>query len=305
MLADLQPIFRQLLADGVQVRIESAHDLWPVKADQGQLEQVVVNLATNARDAMPHGGSLLIATTNRTIDAQAPGGPRPGDYVVLQVADGGTGMDEKVRARIFEPFFSTKAKDRGVGLGLAMVHDIVNRAGGHISVDSAVGHGTTFTILLPRTTEARAGNIERVAPSAAPAEALTILLVDDEPSVRAIARRLLERAGYIVIEATAGQEAMEIARRAELHLDLLVTDMVMPGLTGRELISQFAAARPGVPIIAITGFAGEADQHGGDEVGLSGLVTKPFSADALLRAVANACASRDCPEPVTDYAEKG
>src|SRR5262249_48334011 len=159
-----------------------------------------------------------------------------------------------------------------------MVHDIVVRAGGHITVASAPGHGTTFTILLPRTMEVKAGVIEDDAPSASPAEARTILLVDDEPGVRAIARRLLERANYVVIEAADGQEAMDIAARTDVHVDLLVTDMVMPGMSGRELISQFAERRPRVPVIAITGFAGEADQPVGSEVGLSGLVTKPFSA---------------------------
>ena len=185
-----------------------------------------------------------------------------------------------------------------------MVHDIVNRAGGHISVDSAPGHGSTFTILLPRTSEAKAGDVERDAPSAAPAEARAILLVDDEPGVRAIARPLLERAGYVVIEAADGNDAMDVAARADVHVDLLVTDMVMPGISGRELIAQFAAVRPRVPIVAITGFAGEADQPARDEVGLSGLVTKPFSADALLRAVATACAPRNYTEQTKDYAEK-
>ena len=293
-LADLQPIFRQLVADGVEVSVQAGGGLWRVKADQGQVEQVVVNLMTNARDAMPHGGVLRISTSNRHLDRrEAPGNPEPGDYVQLDVADTGIGMSDAIRARIFEPFFSTKPKDRGVGLGLAMVHGIVSRAGGHIRVCTAPGEGTTFTVLLPRTTEATGRAVERVAAPEPAADARTVLLVDDEPAVRDITRRLLERAGFRVIEAVDGHEALAIAGRREVKVDLLLTDMIMPGLDGRQVAAGFRAARPGVPVVGITGYAGESDQ---DDVferdGLAGLVTKPFSSDALIRAVASACEGR-------------
>ena len=152
MLSDLQPIFRQLMTDNVNVRLDTERELWRVKADQGQIEQVVVNLATNARDAMPRGGPLRIVTRNQRVEAAHPiDGLPAGDFVALEVIDAGTGMDDGIRARIFEPFFSTKPKDRGVGLGLAMVHGIVTRAGGHVMVESAPGQGTTFRLLFPRT----------------------------------------------------------------------------------------------------------------------------------------------------------
>ena len=292
-LTDLQPIFRQLLADGVKVQVDAAAGLWRVKADQGQVEQVVVNLTTNARDAMPHGGVLRISTANRTIDAAlSPGDPAPGDYVELEVEDSGTGMGDAVRARIFEPFFSTKPKDRGVGLGLAMVHGIVLRAGGHISVRSVPGQGSTFTVLLPRTTETTGLEAVRIQTPEPRADARTVLLVDDEPAVRDITKRLLERAGFRVIEAADGYAALAIASQRDLKLDLLLTDMIMPGLDGREVAARFREARPGVPVVGITGFAGEADQGAVvEQAGLAALVTKPFSADALIRAVASACES--------------
>jgi PAS domain S-box-containing protein len=294
VLTDLQPIFRQLVTDKVDVQLDSERELWRVKADQGQIEQVVVNLATNARDAMPHGGPLRIVTRNRQVNSgqSTTGGPPPGEYVALEVIDSGTGMDDVVRGRIFEPFFSTKPKDRGVGLGLAMVHGIVTRAGGSITVDSVPGRGTTFTILLPRTTEVHRQAATRLEPSASNPRTQTILLVDDEPAVRSITRRLLERAGYEVLEAADGHEALAIAARPEVRLDLLLTDMVMPGLTGQQVIVGFRVARPGVPVVGITGFAGDADEMAAQEAGLAALVTKPFSADALMRAVASACGNQ-------------
>ena len=291
VLSDLQPIFRQLMTDNVNVRLETDRELWRVKADQGQIEQVVVNLATNARDAMPRGGPLRIVTKNQRVEATRPiDGLPPGDFVALEVIDAGTGMEDAVRARIFEPFFSTKPKDRGVGLGLAMVHGIVTRAGGHVMVETAPDQGTTFRLFFPRTTETldhRATLQERISPTPV---ARTVLLVDDEPSVRAITRRLLERAGYRVLEAADGHEALSIAARPDLRVDLLLTDMVMPGLSGQQVVVRFRVARPGVPIVGITGYAGESPQvAAAEEAGLSGLVTKPFSADALIRAVAAAC----------------
>jgi len=264
-----------------------------VKADQGQIEQVVVNLATNARDAMPRGGPLRIITRNQRVEANRPiDGLPTGDFVALEVIDAGTGMDDAVRERIFEPFFSTKPKDRGVGLGLAMVHGIVTRAGGHVTVDTAPGQGTTFRILLPRTTESPEYRTRRPETLAPTPVARTVLLVDDEPSVRAITRRLLERAGYRVLEAADGHEALSIAARPEVRLDLLLTDMVMPGLSGQQVVVRFRATRPGIPVVGITGYAGESPEvAAAGEAGLSGLVTKPFSADALIRAVASACHS--------------
>jgi PAS domain S-box-containing protein len=292
VLLDLAPLLRQLLTDRIEVCLEPDPALWPIKADPGQMEQVIINLATNARDAMPDGGQLQMATANRTVTTASveTGALVPGDYIALVVSDQGTGMRDETRNRIFEPFFTTKARDRGMGLGLAMVHGIVTHAGGHIAVETSWEHGTTFTILIPRTQEATQEGSSTAAPAAPGREARRVLLVDDELGVRTIARRMLERAGYTVIEATGGVEALDALTRDRLHVDLLLTDMVMPGLHGRDLIARFRELRPGVPVVCITGFAGETPEAHGHGDGISAVVTKPFSSEVLLRAVDAACA---------------
>jgi CheY-like chemotaxis protein len=194
-------------------------------------------------------------------------------------------MDADTLTHIFAPFFSTKPKDRGMGLGLAMVHGIVTGAGGSINVVSAPGRGSTFTILLPRTGDHAASS---TAPETVPetvAEPRTVLIVDDEQGVRNIVRRLLERGGYRVIEAADGAAALTIIERSEVHIDLLLTDMVMPGMHGRELIARFRAKRPGLPVISMSGFTGEMTQTRDTSPELAAVLTKPFSSDALFRAV--------------------
>jgi signal transduction histidine kinase len=287
VLRDLQPLFRQFVADGVTVALDCDPSLWRARADQGQIEQIVLNLVTNARDAMPAGGPVQIVTANRTLHDEAAGvGPPPGDYVALVVSDRGTGMTDEVRARIFEPFFSTKPKDRGMGLGLAMVHGIVTGSGGYISVQSTPGGGTTFSLLWPRTT----GSAETagVAPGivARSSGSCTVLLVDDEFGVRTIARRFLEGHGYHVLEASDGHEALRMLSHPSTRVDLLLTDMVMPGMHGRELIGSVHAIRPDLPVVCMTGFAGETDRPSDVVPGVLAVVTKPFSSDALVRAVA-------------------
>ena len=291
VLLDLRPLLKQLATDRIEVSLDTDPDLWTIRADRGQVEQVLLNLATNARDAMPNGGKLQVVTANRTIRASsAETGPLvPGDYVALLVSDQGTGMSEELKARIFEPFFSTKPKGQGTGLGLAMVHGIVTQAGGHVSVDTMPGRGTTFTILVPRVSEVdRATDIEPgLGQAAARQPGRTILLVDDEFGVRTIARRLLERGGHRVIEAGDGLEAMAVVADG-VPLDLLITDLEMPGLHGRDLVARFRIERPGVPIICITGFAGEMGQEQRME-GVNIVLSKPFSSEVLLRAVHEVC----------------
>jgi CheY-like chemotaxis protein len=230
---------------------------------------------------------VQIVTANRTLHAETAGiGPPPGEYVALVVSDRGTGMTEEVRARIFEPFFSTKPKDRGMGLGLAMVHGIVTGSGGYISVQSTPGGGTTFSLLWPRTTEApeTAGTAPGIVARAP--DTCTVLLVDDEFGVRTIARRFLEGHGYHVIEAADAHQALGLLSQASSRIDLLLTDMVMPGMQGRELIASVRAIRANLPVVCMTGFAGETD-HPGDVVpGVRAVVTKPFSSETLVRAVA-------------------
>ncbi len=287
VLRDLTPLFRQFVADGVTVSLDCDPALWRVRVDQGQIEQIVLNLVTNARDAMPDGGPVQIVTANRTLLHGEAGltGPPPGEYVALVVSDRGTGMTEEVRARIFEPFFSTKPKDRGMGLGLAMVHGIVTGSGGYISVHSTPGAGTTFTLLWPRTTEA--ADTDRSAPGAITRspDKCTVLLVDDEFGVRTIARRFLEGHGYHVIEAADGHQALGLLSQPSTRVDLLLTDMVMPGMHGRELIASVRALRSDLPVVCMTGFAGESDHPSDVLPGVLAVVSKPFSSEALLRAV--------------------
>lgn len=292
VLLDLRPLLRQLATGRIELALETDPDLWTIRADRGQLEQVLLNLATNARDAMPNGGLLQIVTANRTVLASSTetGRLAPGDYVALVVSDQGTGMSEELKARIFEPFFSTKPKGQGTGLGLAMVHGIVTHAGGHVSVDSMVGRGTTFTILMPRASalEEDNGAGDASADPITRRPGRTILLVDDEFGVRTIARRLLERGGHRVIEAGDGLEALAVVSDG-VPLDLLITDLVMPGLHGRDLVARFRELRPGVPIICITGFAGEMGEADIRMDGVANVLSKPFSSEVLLRAVSEAC----------------
>jgi PAS domain S-box-containing protein len=287
VLRDLEPLLRQLLTDRVNIETDCDPGLWPVKADQGQMEQALINLITNARDAMPHGGKVQITTANHHIGAPSSdtGSLPAGDYVAVVVSDQGTGIPEELHHRIFDPFFSTKPKDRGIGLGLAMVHGIVTGSGGHVAVESRVGHGSTFTILLPRSDEAATVSTPGQPQVAASGRGSRVLLVDDELGVRTIAGRMLSRSGYVVAEAASGQDALaQIARG--LPVDLLVTDLVMPGLHGHDLIDRVRELCGPIPVVCITGFAGEKDGDLVSIAGVSAVVTKPFSSEVLLRAVA-------------------
>jgi two-component system, cell cycle sensor histidine kinase and response regulator CckA len=294
VLVDLEPLLRQLATPRVEVRTRCDARLWPIKADQGQMEQLIINLATNARDAMPEGGSLRIATGNRTITASAAHADRlpAGDYVALTVEDDGAGMTEDVRLRIFEPFFSTKPRDLGMGLGLAMVHGIVTQCRGGITVESVKDRGSTFTILIPRAQGALQADPE-APPVPGPHQALRrVLLVDDEPGVRSVVGRMLERSGYRVLQAGGGEEALAVLRREPAGVDLVLTDLVMQGMHGRELIARLRELYPRTPVVCMTGFAGEqADANRPDAVA-SVVLTKPFSSDVLLRVVVDALAQR-------------
>jgi PAS domain S-box-containing protein len=292
VVADLDPLLRQSLTPKIDLRLELARPLWTIRTDRGQMEQVLLNLATNARDAMPEGGAVTVTTSNRRVEADraAAAGVEPGDYVALVVRDQGAGMTAEVRARIFEPFFSTKASTGGMGLGLAMVYDIVRESRGRIDVNSTVGEGAAFTILFPRTHDAVSVPTGG-ARSAAPVVGRTVLLVDDEENVRVVARRMLERHGYSVIEANGGSAALATVADASVSLDALLTDLVMPGIDGRELIVRCAAIRPALPVVCMTGFAGEQDSPLGGVGRRVAMLSKPFSQEGLLEAV-NAAVAR-------------
>ncbi len=294
VLRGLEPILRQVLTDGIEIEIECDPALWPVSADQGQMEQLLINLVTNARDAMPRGGHLRITTVNysgqdvpRTEGAVLP----PGPFVAIAVADEGVGMSPEVQARVFEPFFTTKPPTKGLGLGLSMVQSIATESGGFVHLDSAPGRGSTFTIVLPRT---GASAVEADGAEPADAGALrgrSVLLVDDEFAVRAVSRRILEREGCRVYEMSSAADALEVAADGRNHIDALLTDLVMPQMNGRELIARFRQQRPGVPIVCMSGFADASDDASDLGESVVALIAKPFSAATLVRALAGPLAS--------------
>jgi PAS domain S-box-containing protein len=287
LLSDLQKMLGRLIGEDVDLAIIAGADLGQVKADPGQLEQVVMNLCVNARDAMPDGGLLRIETANAELDAGHAARHEPvvpGQYVMLAVSDTGHGIEKEIASKIFEPFFTTKAPGKGTGLGLAMVYGIVKQAGGYVWVYSELGQGTTFKIYLPRIDE------PAVAPEAQETSVPwkgweTILLVEDEGSLRAIAREILEEHGYRVIEATGPNEAIEIAHHHPEPIHLLVTDVVMPGMNGRALAESLVAARPELRVLYMSGYTDDIIAHSGVLESGTLLLEKPFTSLALLGRV--------------------
>jgi two-component system cell cycle sensor histidine kinase/response regulator CckA len=266
-----------------------------VKADPGQLEQVVMNLCLNARDAMRDGGRLRIETANAELDAAFAARHKPmaaGRYVMLAVSDTGSGIEKETQSKIFEPFFTTKERGKGTGLGLAIVYGIVKQAGGYVWVYSEVGSGTAFKIYLPRIDEPAVAPAVEETPTP-PKGWETILLVEDDASLRGLARELLEEHGYRVIEATGPNEAIEIARRNPETIHLLVTDVVMPGMNGRALAEALVAARPTLRVLYMSGYTDDVIAHSGVLAPGVLLLEKPFTVLALLGRVRLALGERD------------
>ncbi len=289
LVSDLEKMLRRLLGEDVELGTRLAPTTGRVKADAGQLEQVIMNLAVNARDAMPNGGKLTLETGNVDLDEAYAADHYParaGPFVMLAVSDTGIGMSEETQAHMFEPFFTTKEKGKGTGLGLATVYGIIKQSGGFIWVYSEVGHGTTFKLYLPRVEELA----ERASqPAQAPARAArgteTVLVVEDEAPVRSVARQVLERHGYTVLEAPSAEAALDIVARYSGTIHLLLTDVVMPGLNGRELANRLAGLRPDAKVIFMSGYTDDAvTRHGVLEPG-SAYVQKPFTPDAIARKV--------------------
>src|ERR1051325_2254435 len=266
-------LLRRLIGADVEVTTSLAPDLGAVKADPGQLEQIIINLAINARDAMPEGGRLAIDACNVE---NAPA--RPGRYVMLALSDTGIGMDDETKARIFEPFFTTKESGKGTGLGLATVYGIVKRAGGFISVESEPGRGTSFKIYLPRVDEPIAPAVTLAAAAEPRRGTETVLVVEDAASVRVVTRQVLERYGYVVLEAPNGETALRLAAKHHGPIQLLVTDVIMPGLSGRQLAGQLAPLRPEMKVLYVSGYADDV------ESGVAYL-QKPFTPQTLARRV--------------------
>jgi PAS domain S-box-containing protein len=281
VVADMDRLLRRLIREDIQLRTVLASDLGAVRADPGQLEQVLMNLAVNARDAMPGGGRLTIETAN----VEGPDAT-PGRYVMLAVSDTGTGMSAETKARIFEPFFTTKPRGKGTGLGLSTVYGIVKQSSGHIVVESELGRGTTVRVYLPRVASvAAAAAAAVVAPPATLEGTETVLVVEDEADVRRSTRKALESRGYSVLAAADGVEALRIAEHHAGTIHLLVSDVVMPGMRGREVGLLLGPARPEMRVLYLSGYADESVVYQGEvEPGLA-FLQKPFTPDALARRV--------------------
>jgi two-component system cell cycle sensor histidine kinase/response regulator CckA len=287
IVAEMGKMLPRLIGEDIDLEISMSPDLGRVKADPSQMEQVVLNLGVNARDAMPHGGKLTIETADVEVDdAFARRHPPmvPGPYVLLAVSDTGVGMDPETQAHIFEPFFTTKEVGKGTGLGLATVYGVVKQSGGYVWVHSEKGRGTTFQVYLPRVLQTAEPLSTPAASDEAPSGSETILLAEDEKDVREIAREFLSLAGYKVLEARDGAAAMEIVRGYQGPIHLLITDMVMPKVGGRELAAQIAELRPEMKVIYMTGYTERSAASNGDSQ-KAVMLTKPFTRLALARTV--------------------
>jgi CheY-like chemotaxis protein len=282
-------LMRRTLGENIPVTMQFAADLPRVKADPSKIEQVLLNLVVNARDAMPEGGRLRIETARVDLaeaEAAREGLP-PGRYAVVSVHDTGVGMAPDVATRVFEPFFTTKERGKGTGLGLAMVYGIVKQAGGSVSVRSAPGEGTIFRVALPATEESlpEQPGSRRLA---AAGGTETILLAEDEPAVRAAARRILGHAGYTVIEARGGDDALRLADAHAGKIDVLVTDLVMPGMSGKQLAERICQRRPGIEVVYMSGYVEEGiARHGVLDKDVR-FLPKPFTRADLLARVTEA-----------------
>jgi signal transduction histidine kinase len=283
LIKNLGRMLRRLIGEDLMLEIELAQDLGAVRVDAGQVEQVLVNLAVNARDAMPDGGRLSIRTANVAL---TDAGELPdGRYVLIEVSDTGIGMDEDTVARVFEPFFTTKERGKGTGLGLATVYGIVRQSGGQINVSSAPGTGTTFRIHLPRV-DAPVDAARVATPVTAPAAGTeTILVAEDEQMVRVLIRKVLEQAGYTVLLGDGGAEALQLAERHTGRIHLLVTDVVMPGMNGPELARRLLERRPETKVLFLSGYADDAVERHGVLAPGTAFMQKPFSPSALAARV--------------------
>jgi PAS domain S-box-containing protein len=283
VVADVKELLVRSIGEHVQLVTVLAPELWPIKADAGQIEQILVNLAVNARDAMPGGGTLRIVTDNAIVGNESE--LAAGRYVRIRVEDSGTGMPREVIARAFEPFFTTKPKGEGTGLGLATVYGIVKQAGGDVRVASEPGVGTTFTVLLPVTDEAPVEAYAPVAVGVPSGGGETVLVVEDEPAIREVVRRILRRSGYEVLMTESPLDALEAACRHDGQIHLLMTDVVMPRMLGKDVAERVRALRPEVKVLFMSGYAQPVLASSGTlEPGVM-LLEKPFSESVLLETV--------------------
>jgi two-component system, cell cycle sensor histidine kinase and response regulator CckA len=285
MVVEIGRMLRRTIGEDIELEIVLDPALGLVRADPGQIEQVVLNLVVNARDAMPRGGKLVIATRNvAAADVRDLPDAEEIPYVAITVTDNGTGMESEVRDRVFEPFFTTKEQGKGTGLGLSTVYGSVKQSGGFVVVESTLGEGSTFGVYLPRATDSEELRVTGEFESG-PFGNATVLLVEDEDAVRRLASRVLVRAGYVVLTAASADAAMEIAAHFEGTIDLLLTDVVMPGRSGRELAEELMPLHPEMRLLYASGYTEDAIIRHGVSSQQTAFLEKPFTPNALLRKV--------------------
>lgn len=286
ILSDMEKMLRRIIGEHIQLVTRPCSDLGWTKADPTQLEQVILNLVVNARDAMPNGGKLVIETGNAEFNSDfgadvAEGEDKSGSHVMLTVTDTGTGMDAQTLKNIFEPFFTTKEKGKGTGLGLATVYGIVKQSSGNIFATSEIGQGTTFTIYLPRVAKPVDDIEMKISAKRSPSGTESVLLVEDEDSLRGVVRKFLEKCGYVVLEAKDGQSALRIASLFPGAIHALLTDVVMPGIGGCELARTLSKRRPSTKVLFMSGYAADANLPPEATDPKGHLIKKPFSRSAL------------------------
>jgi len=287
LVVSLEDLLRRTIGETIELEIVTPADLWPTLCDPNQLESALLNLAINARDAMPTGGRLTISTANARIDGINADAPAllPGEYICIEVTDTGTGMSPEVAARAFDPFFTTKPIGQGTGLGLSMIYGFARQSNGHATIDSRIGRGTSVKIYLPRHSSDQVAEHATVTTKAQQAgTGETVLVVEDESVVRGVILEMLEEQGYRTLEAVDGPAGLQILR-ADARIDLLVTDVGLPGMNGRQLADQAREMRPGLKILFITGYAESvAIADGFLQPGME-MITKPFDLGNLSRRV--------------------
>jgi two-component system cell cycle sensor histidine kinase/response regulator CckA len=297
VIGELAQMLRRLVGEGITLNVEKDADIWPVHADEAQLGNAIINLVVNARDAMPQGGTVTIKTSNESIGAASALGTAimpAGDYVVIEVADSGIGMSKEIQSKIFDPFFTTKPVGQGTGLGLATVYGIVKQSGGFITVDSEVGAGTAFKIYLPRQ-RVDANVVAEIAAPTPPRDVTgqdTILLVEDEEAVRSFAARALRMRGYHVLEASGGEEALDIVKSGQAEIHLLITDEVMHNMDGPTMVRHVKELKPDLAVIFMSGYAEEAFRRSDQSSEDIHFLPKPFGLKQLAAKVKDVLSSQ-------------
>jgi CheY-like chemotaxis protein len=287
-LKEMQKLALRVVDEDIEVVLKLDPALGHVRIDPGQFDQIIMNLVVNARDAMPDGGKLILQTANFELDemyVKQHLGAKPGSYVMFSVSDTGTGMDEATLSHIFEPFFTTKETGKGTGLGLSTVYGIVKQANGYLMAYSEPGHGTIMKIFLPRAHKGSLVDQPVAVAKAIPRGTETILLVEDETALRELTRSILEDSGYKVLEARNSEEATEMARDTQCKIDLLLTDVVMPGVSGNELAKRLSAVRSNLRVLYMSGYTDDVVAHKGVLAEGTVLIQKPFTKRGLLSKV--------------------